>query len=106
METKKKPDDIPYQMCTKTVMDTTDPDIVFDENGVCNHYHYFQKEIKHLLENTAVKKTAKEKLIHEIKAAGKGKEYDCVIGVSGGVDSSYLAYHLKKLEGLRPLAVH
>ena len=96
----------PYQMCVKTVMDTTDPDITFDEQGISNHYHYFQKEIKPLLENTAAKKTAKEKLIREIKAAGKGNEYDCVIGVSGGVDSSYLAYHLKKLEGLRPLAVH
>ena len=78
METKKKPNDIPYQMCTKTVMDTTDPDIVFDENGVCNHYHYFQKEIKHSSRKYRRKKDSKEKLIREIKAAGKGKEYDCV----------------------------
>ena len=82
-----------YQMCVKTVMDTTDPDITFDERGISSHYHYFQKEIKPLLENTAAKKAAKQKLVREIKLAGKGKEYDCVIGVSGGVDSSFLAYH-------------
>ena len=93
-------------MCTKTVMDTTDPDIFFDENGICNYYHYFNKEIKPILESSASKDSSRRKLVQEIKTAGKHSEYDCVIGVSGGVDSSYLAYYLKRIEGLRPLAVH
>tara|TARA_B100000809_G_scaffold249578_1_gene281086 strand:+ start:10068 stop:11177 length:1110 start_codon:yes stop_codon:yes gene_type:complete len=82
-----------------------DPNITFDENGVSNYYHDY-----YLLEKTLVKK-GKEGIdffnnkIEEIKAAGKGKDYDCILGISGGVDSSYLAY-LAKENNLRPLVVH
>lgn len=82
-----------------------DPYITFDENGVCNYFHeYFELEKKH------VKKEQEgldfyTKKIEEIKHIGKNKKYDCILGISGGVDSSYLAYLAKK-EGLRPLIVH
>ena len=97
----------PYQMCTRCVMDTTDPDIVFDENGVCNHC---TNAIKRLIQPpyglpTKKKEVALNQLIENVKAAGKGKKYDCIIGLSGGVDSSYVAYLVKQW-GLRPLAIH
>ena len=85
--------------------DIADPNISFDDKGVCNYYYeYFEKEHQHV-------KKGKEgadffqKKINEIKQAGKNKPYDCILGLSGGVDSSYLAYLAKK-EGLRPLVVH
>ena len=87
-------------------MDTTaDPDIVFDENGISNYvekYNYLQNlRIPQL--NARDEKL--KLIVEKIKKDGEGKEYDCLIGVSGGVDSTYVAYLIKKL-GLRPLAVH
>jgi len=86
-------------------MDTiADPDISFDSNGISNYYYEYKKagaglhtgeEGWRLLEGLAA----------EIKEAGKGQPYDCIMGLSGGVDSTYVAYLAKKL-GLRPLAVH
>jgi N-acetyl sugar amidotransferase len=94
-------------MCVRTVMDTTDPDIWFDENGVSSHALRYDREIAHLV-NAARAGEREEELaaiVAEIKAAGEGKPYDCIIGISGGVDSTYLAYTAVKM-GLRPLAVH
>ena len=91
-----------FQICTQCVMDTSDPDIYFDENGVCSHCKKNNEDMYQLQNYTP---QALEQLVEKIKAKGKGKEYDCVIGLSGGVDSSYVAYLAKKL-GLRPLAVH
>ncbi len=95
----------PYQICTRCIMDTSDPDIVFDERGVCNHCTgWFARESLYSLpleERTRRLHT----LVEEIKRAGHRKEYDCIIGVSGGVDSSYVAIKSKEL-GLRPLAIH
>lgn len=95
-----------YQQCSKTVMDNiADPNISFDDNGVCNYYYeYFKKEQQHVKKGEEGA-TFFEKKINEIKQAGKNKSYDCILGLSGGVDSSYLAYLAKK-EGLRPLVVH
>lgn len=95
-----------YQQCTKCVLDTNDdPFINFDENGVCNHCrNYTLLEKKHVIKGDEGIKFFSEK-INEIKQEGKNKKYDCVLGLSGGVDSSYLAYIAKK-EGLRPLVVH
>ncbi len=88
-------------------MDTTDPDIFFDENGVCNYCNnadiILNKPPFSL--NTEKKKERLLSMVEKIKKEGTGKKYDCVIGVSGGVDSSYIAYKVKEL-GLRPLAVH
>lgn len=97
---------IEFQQCTKTVMDNiADPNIIFDENGVCNYYYeYFEKEKQHVKKGDEGNTFFNTK-IAEIKTVGKNKPYDCILGLSGGVDSSYLAYLAKK-EGLRPLIVH
>ena len=95
-----------YRQCTVTVMDNiADPDISFDAEGVCNYYYEYRRAAAdQVLEGNAGKEKL-ESLAAEIKKAGKGKEYDCLIGLSGGVDSTYVAYLVKQL-GLRPLAVH
>lgn len=94
-----------YRVCTRCVMDTTDPDIVFDADGVCNHCHLHQTALATRVHRGAEGRERMMKLADEIRAAGKGKPYDCVIGVSGGVDSTYTAWLVKQI-GLRPLAVH
>ena len=94
-----------YQMCTRCIMDTTDPEIEFDENGVCNHCRNYDLLAPKFIKPEDVLLRELDQLVREIKNKGKGRDYDCVIGVSGGVDSSYVAYTVKQL-GLRPLAVH
>jgi N-acetyl sugar amidotransferase len=97
----------PYQRCTRTIMDTTDPDIWFDENGVSSHAHHFDEVFAPTLvpAQRGERQGELEQLVATIKAAGAGKPYDCVIGVSGGVDSTYLTLQAVRL-GLRPLIVH
>jgi N-acetyl sugar amidotransferase len=96
----------PYQQCSLSVMDTiSDPDIKFDKDGVSNYYYdYLKGEKEHVKKGDQGKKEL-EQLINKIKDDGKGKPYDCIMGLSGGVDSSYVAYLCKQF-GLRPLAVH
>ncbi|WP_317168193.1 N-acetyl sugar amidotransferase [Pontibacter pamirensis] len=94
-----------YQICTRCIMDTSDPEIEFNSQGVCNHCLSYDDTAKKVLLTDEEKKPQLTKIVAEIKEAGKNKEYDCIIGLSGGVDSSYLAYCVKDL-GLRPLAVH
>lgn len=88
-------------------MDTSDPEIVFSADGTCNHCANAQKRLagKPYSLPAAEKEKRLADLVARIKAEGKGKRYDCIIGVSGGVDSTYVAYLVGKL-GLRPLAVH
>jgi N-acetyl sugar amidotransferase len=94
-----------YQICTRCVMDTSDPGIAFNQVGECNLCSEFlSKRAKHNYHG-AESDLQFRKIIEEMKNAGKGKEYDCVVGLSGGVDSSYVAYICKK-NGLRVLAVH
>ena len=93
------------RVCTRCLLDTTDPDIVFDDQGVCNHCHRYEALVAARLFEGAEAERARAALVAKIKAEGAGKPYDCVIGVSGGVDSTYVAYVVKQL-GLRPLAVH
>lgn len=95
----------PYRQCTFCVMDTTDPEITFDENGECNHCVGYRQTAQGLTYQGASSEQQLLALAARIKRSGKGNAYDCVIGVSGGVDSSYTCYVAKKL-GLRPLAVH
>lgn len=86
-------------------MDTTDPEIFFDGQGICNHCRQFdEKTSKRWFPNNEGKQKL-ERLFSTIKHKEKKKEYDCIIGLSGGVDSSYLALLIKDY-GLRPLAVH
>jgi len=88
-------------------MDTTDPDLVFDVNGYCNHCSNAITRLKQPPYGLSPKEkeAALKQLIEKVKSAGKAKQYDCVIGLSGGVDSSYLAYLVKQW-GLKPLGVH
>lgn len=95
-----------YQQCSISVMDTiADPDITFDTKGISNYYYeYLAKEKTDVPKGAEAEKKLAE-AVRLIKEAGKGNKYDCITGVSGGVDSTYLAYLAKKL-GLRPLIVH
>lgn len=93
-----------YQICTRCVMDTTDSKITFDENGVCDHCRNFDKNIAPYWKPQENRFDELEKLAEKIREAGKNNEYDCVLGLSGGADSSYLAYIAKEVMHLRPLA--
>ena len=95
----------PYQICVRCIMDTTDPDIEFDEKGVCNHCHGYDRQVNQFVLEGEAGLHYSEGLVGKIRLEGKSKPYDCVIGVSGGVDSTFLAYKVKEM-GLRPLAVH
>jgi len=86
-------------------MDTTDPQIKFDDNGICNHCHQFDKDVELYGYKGRETDEALQRLVQEIKSYGNNKEYDCILGISGGVDSAYMAYLAKQL-GLRVLAVH
>ena len=94
-----------YQQCTRCVMDTTDPQIVFDELGHCNHCNELFDTLKAPSYTKKYNEHNLRQLVKKMKASGRGKEYDCILGLSGGIDSSYTAYLLKKF-GLRTLLVH
>jgi len=95
----------PYQVCTHCIMDTSDPEIVFDKKGRCNHCREYLEKQQKLPATIVEKKMELDHIITKIKNEAKGKEYDCISGVSGGVDSTYLTYMLKQL-GLKVLVVH
>ena len=92
------------QICTRTVMDGSDPDIRFDPDGVCNYWHDYHA-FAAALPNAAERQAQLDALLAAVRADGKGKPYDCVIGLSGGVDSSYVTWLAKQWD-LRPLIVH
>jgi N-acetyl sugar amidotransferase len=95
-----------YKVCTRCVMDTSATDILFDEHGLCNYCTEFLARSGNILQKNSILRTQElTALVAKVKAEGKGKQYDCVIGVSGGVDSSWVLVQAVKL-GLRPLAVH
>lgn len=93
-----------YQRCTRCVMDTTDSKITFDENGVCDHCRNFDKNLAPYWKPNENRLDELQEIAKQIRAAGKNSEYDCVLGLSGGADSSYLAYIAKEIMHLRPLA--
>lgn len=93
------------RICSRCIYDDTTPEISFDENGVCNYCHMVDNLKSEYKTGTAEGEKRINEIIEVIKNEGEGKKYDCVIGVSGGTDSSYMAYWTVK-KGLRPLAVH
>lgn len=95
----------PHQECVRCVMDTSDPLISFDDSGVCNHCQAYDRWAS----NAGSVEERRPKLLElatQLKERGKGKEYDCIMGLSGGVDSSYLTWFAVRELGLRPLVVH
>ncbi len=95
-----------FQQCTGSVMDNiADPNISFDETGICNYFYDYQRQERAYVFKGEEGMRKLDGLVKKIKESGKDKKYDCITGVSGGVDSTYLALQAKKL-GLRPLIVH
>ncbi len=99
-------DDFLYQQCSRCVMDTSVSDITFDDHGHCNYCSEFISKLDCISHgDTSFTQKRLDCLIDQVKKTGRGKPYDCIVGVSGGVDSSWTLVEVKRL-GLRPLAVH
>lgn len=96
----------PYQICTACVMDTSDSAIVFDEHGVCDHCRTFHAEIEPNWHTDDRGEAALEAMVAAIRRDANGHDFDCIIGMSGGIDSSYLVYAATELMGLKPLVFH
>lgn len=94
------------QVCTNCVMDTTDSKITFNADGVCDHCTNFAENILPEWHTDERGDNAFRSLVEKIKTHGRDKEFDCIIGVSGGIDSSYLTYMASAEYGLRPLVFH
>lgn len=95
-----------YQICTKTIMDTSDPHIVFDENGVSDYYHNFHNVMQPNWHTGEEGRKQLMAIAEKIKKEGVGKDFDCILGLSGGLDSSYTVYVAKEIMSLRPLVFH
>ena len=101
---KKNSANFEYKQCSRCILDTTDPDITFDQFGVCHYCHKYDYTVKNHCSHFTPKKL--EYLVNEIKKEGVGKPYDAIVGLSGGVDSTYALYLAVKKLGLRVLALH
>lgn len=95
-----------YQVCTRCVMDTSDENIVFDADGVCDHCLAFERDVKPHWHPDATGRAEVERTVAQIKAQGQGKQFDSILGMSGGLDSSYMLHLMVKEFGLRPLVFH
>ncbi len=93
------------RICTNCVMDTSDALITFDDKGVCDHCRTFHAKVRPNWHTDERGERALRTLVQRIKAQGQGKDFDCIIGMSGGIDSSYLTYIATEF-GLRPLVFH
>ncbi|WP_230380028.1 adenine nucleotide alpha hydrolase family protein [Kaistella gelatinilytica] len=96
----------PFQVCTKTIMDTSDPHIVFNEKGESDYYLNFINNLQPSWHTDERGHRYLMKIAKKIQKTTKNKDYDCVIGLSGGLDSSYTVYVAKEIMGLRPLVFH
>jgi N-acetyl sugar amidotransferase len=94
-----------YKICTQCVMDTTDNEIKFNKHGICNHCIEYTERKKKLINDPVKREKALKDTIAKVKETGKNKKYDCIVGISGGVDSSYVAYLAKQWD-LKVLLVH
>ena len=95
-----------YQICTNCVMDTTDSKITFDNKGVCDHCNTYYSDILPNWHTDERGDLALKKIVKKLKKEGKGKDFDCLMGMSGGIDSSYLLYVMVEKYGLKPLVFH
>jgi N-acetyl sugar amidotransferase len=96
----------PYQICQRCIMDTSDSKIAFNAQGVCEYCDNYDANIKPHWHTDARGAAELAKSVEEIKRHGQGRDHDCLIGMSGGVDSSYVTYIAKEKYGLRPLIFH
>ena len=95
-----------YQICSKTVMDTSDSRIIFDSEGICDHATDFYRNV---LPNWRIDESGSQyiqRVINKIQQDGRKRDFDCILGLSGGVDSSYMLHLAVKEFGLRPLVFH
>ena len=95
-----------YKICSNCVMDTTDSKITFNNEGICDHCQTFYKDIKPKWDTGEKGNQKLLKIVDKIKKEGKNKDFDCIMGMSGGIDSSYLLYMMKEKYDLRPLVFH
>ena len=95
-----------YQVCSNCVMDTSDSQIVFDEHGVCDHCNGFKRDVLPNWHPDDQGKAMFREVVEKIKHEGQGKPFDSIIGMSGGLDSSYLLHLAVSEFGLRPLVFH
>jgi N-acetyl sugar amidotransferase len=95
-----------HKICNHCIMDSSDPNIVFDGRGRCDYCNNFERLIQPNWHTDARGQAALQQMAETIRADGKGKDFDCVIGLSGGLDSSFAAYLAKEKMGLRPLLFH
>lgn len=95
-----------YQICTNCVMDTSDTKISFDSNGVCDHCNDFKKHVKPNWHTDNNGREELKSIVKKIKESGKKNDFDCLLGLSGGIDSSYMLHLAVKEFGLRPLVFH
>lgn len=96
----------PYRICTRCIMDTSATYIRFDGNGHCDYCNNFDATIQPNWHTGLKGERQLTQISDAIREAGKGKDFDCIIGLSGGLDSSYVAYVAKEKMGLRPLLFH
>ncbi len=94
------------QICNHCVMDTTDTNIVFDEHGVCGRCNEYEQRILGWWNRGNNHEEELQKILSDVKKSGEGKPYDCILGLSGGLDSSYLLHMAVKEWKLRPFVFH
>jgi len=95
-----------YKQCRRCILNGNDSKgISFDDSGLCNNCQQFDEKWQHIPKNQHESDLLIKPVIKRVKQDGEGRKYDCIIGVSGGVDSTYIAMLVKEM-GLRPLAVH
>ena len=95
-----------YKVCSRCVMDTSDKKISFNNEGVCDHCLTFDSKIKPFWNPSIETEKQMQEIADQIREKNKDKDFDCIIGMSGGIDSSYLVYLAKEKLNLRPLVFH
>jgi N-acetyl sugar amidotransferase len=95
-----------YRICTQCVMDTTDSRITFDSAGICDHCRTFKETTEPAWCRERGDRGLIDRFVESVRREGRGKDFDCILGMSGGVDSSYLTYLATVQLGLRPLVFH